>query len=92
MRRPLNSPEYSNAERFARSFGRASLYGLPVLITGIVLIITADGVPMAVGVGAAVFGLWWFVVFQLVERRSLRKIEQVREELARRSATASDSS
>lgn len=91
MPRPLTYLEYPNAERFARYFGRSSLYGLPILIGGIVLAITTNGAPMAVGVGAAVFGLWWFVVFQLAERRTLRKLEQLREQAAARPATAGDS-
>ena len=84
MPRPLTYPEYSNAERFAKSFGRASLYGPPILIAGILLGITTDGAAQATGVGVAIFGLWWFIVFRLVQRRSLRKLGQMREEAARR--------
>ena len=81
---PLTYPEYPNAERLARSFGRLSLFGPPMLMAGIVLGITTDGAAQAAGIGIAVFGLWWFMVMWLVKRRSLRKLDQMREQASQR--------
>ena len=83
---PLTYPEYPNAERFARSFGRVSLFGLPTLLVGIVLGFTTDGTAQAAGIGVAAFGLWWFIVFWLVQRRSVRRLAQMREEAAHQAA------
>jgi hypothetical protein len=91
--KPLAFPEYPNAERFARSFGRASVAGLCLLVAGLVLGVLTHGVARAMWLGAAVpFGLWWFVVFWLIQRRSLRKLGHMREEATHRSVAASDSS